>query len=74
RVPAQQMLSPDYLQQRANAIAATKAAAAEIKPGSFSQNMALGRAVELPSTSHLVIVDAAGNVVMSSTKSSIGHL
>ena len=67
RVPARQMLSPNYLQQRADAIAATDAAAAEIKPGSFSPNMAFGRAVELPSTSHLVIVDAAGNVVSMTT-------
>ncbi|MDO5638889.1 MAG: gamma-glutamyltransferase [Neisseria sp.] len=66
-VPARAMLADAYLKQRAAEIAATDKAQENIKAGEFKQGLSQGKPIELPSTSHIVIVDKDGNVVSMTT-------
>ncbi|MBJ6609646.1 MAG: gamma-glutamyltransferase [Candidatus Thiothrix moscowensis] len=65
-VPVQALLAPAYLKTRAQALHGEKALDT-VAPGDplpkVSQQWADDAALELPSTSHFVIVDAKGNVV-----------
>jgi gamma-glutamyltranspeptidase/glutathione hydrolase len=65
-VPVQALLAPAYLKERAQALHGEKALDT-VAPGDplpkVSQQWADDAALELPSTSHFVIVDAKGNVV-----------
>ena len=70
-VPVKGLLSPDYLRDRAERLR-TGRALAEVMPGEPEwDHAALPRAddasLELPSTSHISIVDAAGNAVSMTT-------
>ncbi|MEM1076443.1 MAG: gamma-glutamyltransferase [Pseudomonadota bacterium] len=69
-VPARGLLDPGYLAERAKLLA-TDAALVEIQPGAPEYDHALNWAddasLELPSTSHFVIVDSAGNVASMTT-------
>jgi gamma-glutamyltranspeptidase/glutathione hydrolase len=69
-VPVEGLLDPDYLAGRA-ALLAGDDALPEVAPGNppfdFTLNRADGDALELPSTSHISIVDAAGNVLSMTT-------
>ncbi|HNF66283.1 MAG TPA: gamma-glutamyltransferase, partial [Plasticicumulans sp.] len=67
-VPVEGLLDPDYLEVRAGLFDAQRSlgrAAAGSPPGAPSRGEA--RAAELPSTSHLVIVDRDGNAVSMTT-------
>lgn len=66
-VPTQQMLSPDYLSQRAALIKNTHVALAEVQAGKLSVTHAPAPSLELPSTSHISIVDQYGNVLSMTT-------
>ncbi|MFV2030578.1 gamma-glutamyltransferase [Neisseria sp. S1] len=68
-VPVKSMLDSAYLKQRAQNIAAGDKALESVSAGVFTQpqSYSRGKAVELPSTSHLVIVDKEGNVVSMTT-------
>lgn len=66
-VPDHAMLNSAYLKQRAAEINSTNKALPEVKAGDLNRKYALGKPVELPSTSHLVIVDKDGNVVSMTT-------
>lgn len=66
-VPVSAMLHPAYLKLRADLIADHYGALKDVMPGGFARTQAKGEAVELPSTSHLVIVDKDGNVVSMTT-------
>ncbi|MEO9651005.1 MAG: gamma-glutamyltransferase [Roseobacter sp.] len=69
-VPAQGLVDPAYLAERA-ALLAGPSALAEVAPGTPTFDHALNWAddasIELPSTSHFVIVDSAGNVASMTT-------
>ncbi|WP_394174660.1 gamma-glutamyltransferase [Thalassotalea litorea] len=67
-VPTQQMLAPDYLQMRSRLINPEKDMG-KAQPGEFpSLSRANDNAYELPSTTHMSIVDSQGNAVsMTST-------
>ncbi len=69
-VPAEGLVDPGYLSKRAEQLEAD-AALAEVAPGAPAFDHALNWAddasIELPSTSHFVIVDAAGNVASMTT-------
>ncbi len=67
QVPARAMLADAYLKQRAAAINATDKALEKVNHGDFKRNYSQGKPIELPSTSHLVIVDKDGNVVSMTT-------
>ncbi|MDO1509657.1 MULTISPECIES: gamma-glutamyltransferase [unclassified Neisseria] len=66
-VPVSAMLHPAYLKLRAELIADHYGALKDVMPGGFARTQAKGKAIELPSTSHLVIVDKEGNVVSMTT-------
>lgn len=68
-VPEKIMLHPAYLKLRAGLIADHYGALKNITPGGFSRTGQAGKGndLELPSTSHLVIVDKEGNVVSMTT-------
>ncbi|MFB2539680.1 MULTISPECIES: gamma-glutamyltransferase [unclassified Acinetobacter] len=66
-VPSQALLSADYLKQRADLIKHSDKALNEVKAGQLEIQRATGKAIELPSTSHIVIVDAQGNVLSMTT-------
>ncbi len=60
------LLDPDYLAQRAKLIDMTKSmgkATAGTPPGAAALERAEDASLEIPSTSHMVAVDAAGNAV-----------
>ncbi|WP_230969034.1 gamma-glutamyltransferase family protein [Nitrogeniibacter aestuarii] len=58
------LLAPDYLQQRAQLINPAQAADGAVEPGLPQEARSVhARSPELPSTSHLSIVDAQGNAV-----------
>lgn len=72
-VPLDRLLDPTYLRQRA-ALIQRDAVMPEAEPGRLPQRGALAPEVDTPSTSHLVVVDAAGNAVSmtSSVESAFG--
>ena len=61
------MISQAYLKPRAEEIRKADKALETIQAGKFGKEYAQGMAVELPSTSHLVVVDKDGNVVSMTT-------
>lgn len=69
-VPTEGLVDPEYLATRAAALAGDTALE-EVAPGTPAFDHALNWAddasIELPSTSHFVIVDAAGNVASMTT-------
>ncbi|GAB4181997.1 MAG: gamma-glutamyltransferase [Coleofasciculaceae cyanobacterium] len=69
-IPMEELIDPAYLQRRA-ALIDPKRAMGEAKPGKLSsqeaQNWGLDDSRELPSTSHLAIVDRYGNAVSMTT-------
>lgn len=69
-VPTKGLLDPAYLAERGKLLAGDDALP-EVAPGNPAFDHALNRAddtsLELPSTSHFVIVDAAGNVASMTT-------
>ena len=69
-VPVQGLVDPAYLAERAAALS-SQTALTDVAPGSPAFDHALNWAddasIELPSTSHFVIVDAAGNVASMTT-------
>lgn len=66
-VPTKALISQSYLDSRAQEIRATDKALPQINAGKLSNQFAAGKAVELPSTSHIVVVDKEGNVVSMTT-------
>ena len=66
-VPTRAMISQAYLKPRAEEIRKADKALETIQAGKFGKEYAQGMAVELPSTSHLVVVDKDGNVVSMTT-------
>lgn len=72
-VPLDRLLDPTYLRQRA-ALIQRDAVMPEAEAGRLPQRGALAPEVDTPSTSHLVVVDAAGNAVSmtSSVESAFG--
>ena len=70
KIPLQELLNPTYLKERAELLK-TSTPLKTVAPGDFttkvSQQFADDRALELPSTSHFVIVDKEGNVVSMTT-------
>ena len=68
-MPTQGLIAPEYLAQRA-ALLGGEVALPEVAPGSPEFDHALwadGEAIELPSTSHISIVDQYGNVLSMTT-------
>lgn len=69
-VPSRGLVDPDYLKQRAALLDADEALP-EVSPGTpefdHALNLADDDALELPSTSHLSIVDSYGNVLSMTT-------
>ena len=66
-VPTRALISQAYLKPRAEEIRQSDKALENIQAGKFGKAYAQGMAVELPSTSHLVVVDKDGNVVSMTT-------
>lgn len=71
-VPSKQLLDPTYLKQRANLLkntttALTATPAGTVTNGINAINRTPASAIELPSTSHIVIVDKEGNIVSMTT-------
>lgn len=67
KVPSQALLHSDYLKQRASLLQQSEQALTEVKAGDLGINQATAKAIELPSTSHIVVVDAEGNVLSMTT-------
>lgn len=69
-VPVKGLIAPDYLAERARLLTAPQALP-EVTPGKpafdHARLWAPDRAIELPSTSHISIVDAAGNALSMTT-------
>lgn len=65
-VPQKQLLDKAYLKQRAALLTGGKALP-EAQAGEFALKRAAGKTVELPSTSHISIVDKQGNVLSMTT-------
>ncbi|WP_020559005.1 gamma-glutamyltransferase [Thiofilum flexile] len=70
-VPVEALLNPDYLEERSQALL-TGEPLKSVFPGDPTTNPGLSqraddRALELPSTSHIVIVDKDGNVLSMTT-------
>ena len=72
-VPLERLLDRDYLKGRA-ALISPAASLGQARPGLPAQNGAMPAQAEPPSTSHLVVVDGAGNAVSmtSSIESGFG--
>ncbi|MDO5070037.1 MAG: gamma-glutamyltransferase [Neisseria zoodegmatis] len=66
-VPVDAMLHPAYLKLRAGLIAEQYGALKTVGPGGFARTQGKSEGMELPSTSHIVIVDKDGNVVSMTT-------
>lgn len=67
KVPTQKMLSQDYLHERANLLKSTNKALETVKAGELYVKHAPAPSLELPSTSHISIVDKYGNVLSMTT-------
>ncbi len=68
KVPAKQLLSDAYLKQRADLLKQGGQALPQVAAGEVAgMKTASAAAVELPSTSHIVVVDEAGNVLSMTT-------
>src|SRR5690625_881734 len=65
-VPLARLTDPTYLRQRAALIREDRTMT-EVAPGELPQRGGLAPEVDTPSTSHLVVVDAAGNAVSMTT-------
>ena len=69
-VPVEGLLAPDYLRGRSELLRGDDALP-EVSPGTpefdHALNWGQGRAIELPSTSHISIVDARGNALSMTT-------
>ncbi|WP_373746494.1 gamma-glutamyltransferase [Neisseria dentiae] len=66
-VPVRAMLHPEYLKLRAGLIANSYGALPQVSPGGFARTQGKGQGMELPSTSHIAVVDKGGNVVSMTT-------
>lgn len=66
-VPTKSLISSDYLKQRSQLIASSSQALSEVKAGEFLHEWVAGVGMELPSTSHISIVDKDGNVLSMTT-------
>lgn len=66
-VPTKSLISSDYLKQRSQLIASSSQALSEVKAGEFVHEWVVGNGMELPSTSHISIVDKDGNVLSMTT-------
>lgn len=66
-VPTKSLISNDYLKQRSQLIANSSQALSEVKAGEFVHEWVVGNGMELPSTSHISIVDKDGNVLSMTT-------
>ncbi|WP_027008965.1 gamma-glutamyltransferase [Conchiformibius kuhniae] len=66
-VPTKQLLSKEYLNKRAELLRQSGNALPEVSAGDVSAKHAAAPAIELPSTSHISIVDAQGNVLSMTT-------
>lgn len=69
KVPTQGMLDPAYLKQRAELLKGSTGLKA-VEPGNFTattQSRVDDNSLELPSTSHFVVIDKAGNIVSMTT-------
>lgn len=67
KVPTYKMLSQDYLYERANLLKSTNKALDTVKAGELYVKHAPAPSLELPSTSHISIVDKYGNVLSMTT-------
>ena len=68
KVPAKALLSNAYLKQRADLLKQGNQALPQVSAGEVAGiQTASAAAIELPSTSHIVVVDAAGNVLSMTT-------
>lgn len=67
KVPTQKMLATDYLSERAKLIKNTNTALIDVKAGELYAKYAPAPSLELPSTSHISIVDKYGNVLSMTT-------
>jgi gamma-glutamyltranspeptidase/glutathione hydrolase len=65
-VPVARLLDPAYLARRAQAISPAKTLG-KAAPGLPAQNGAMPAQADPPATSHLVVVDGAGNIVSMTT-------
>lgn len=65
-VPVGRLIDPTYLRQRAALIQRDRIMG-EARPGELPQRGGIGTEVDTPSTSHLVVVDSAGNAVSMTT-------
>lgn len=65
-VPVARLIDPTYLRQRAALIHEDRTMS-EVAPGELPQRGGRAPEVDIPSTSHLVVVDEAGNVVSMTT-------
>ncbi|MCF8468608.1 MAG: gamma-glutamyltransferase [Sneathiella sp.] len=68
-IPVEALLSPAYLQTRANLVSASESHI-PFEPGTPDEKqgaLGLDDAIELPSTSHVSIIDAKGNAVSMTT-------
>lgn len=66
-VPVRAMISQSYLKPRAEDIRRSDKALPSIQAGKLGNGFAQGQSVELPSTSHIVVVDKEGNMVSMTT-------
>lgn len=66
QVPVQRLIEPTYLRQRAALIRDDKVMP-DATAGDLPQKGGIGTEIDTPSTSHLVIVDQAGNAVSMTT-------
>jgi gamma-glutamyltranspeptidase/glutathione hydrolase len=68
-VPTEKLLARDYIAARARLIERGKASAGKAEPGKLAAitPSPTGATLEIPATSHMSIVDAAGNVVSFTT-------
>ncbi len=66
-VPIRQLISKDYLKHRSQLLEQSDKALPSVSAGDFIHEWASSQAIELPSTSHISIVDKAGNVLSMTT-------
>lgn len=66
-VPIRQLISKDYLKHRSQLLEQSDKALPSVSAGDFIHEWVSSQAIELPSTSHISIVDKAGNVLSMTT-------